>query len=494
MVLAACGPTGPSSSGPSAGQSAKIVIGQSDEEATLDPNITNSNNWRNVLLNMYDALTARDKQNKLVGQLAESWTTTSPTTWVFKIRKGVKFHNGDPLDASDVKFTLDRVRDPELKSLQAPYIASYDSVQVVDPYTIQITTKTPDPFVADNLQLVPIASQKYVTSKDKAALGNTENGTGPYKLTEWVKGDHMTLAASNDYWQGAPKIGTVVFRVIPEASALFAALRTGEVDIALSVPPDSAKQVTGAEGFEIKTVPSQRSFFVVLDSAVKPLNDVRVRQALNYAVDKQAITAGLLLGYADPIPSLLGPMYLGDDKSLKPYPYDPAKAKQLLAAAGYPDGFSLTLNAYSGQYPKDKEVAQAVAGMLEKVGVKVNLSVREWGTFINEYRLHNLSPAYFISFGLPIWDYSQAFRSYLTTLNPASYYRDAELERMSRESLTIVDAAQREKLLVQINGRIYNDAAFIFLYLGRTIFGVSKKVQWEPRTDERVWLYDVSMK
>jgi len=282
--------------------------------------------------------------------------------------------------------------------------------------------------------------------------------------------------------------------VIPEASALFAALRTGEVDIALSVPPDSAKQVTGAEGFEIKTVPSQRSFFVALDNAVKPLNDVRVRQALNYAVDKQAITSGLLLGYADPIPSLLGPMYLGDDKTLKPYPYDPAKAKQLLAAAGYPDGFSLTLNAYSGQYPKDKEVAQAVAGMLEKVGVKVNLSVREWGTFINEYRLHNLSPAYFISFGLPIWDYSQAFRSYLTTLNPASYYRDAELERMSRESLTIVDAAQREKLLVQINGRIYNDAAFIFLYLGRTIFGVSKKVQWEPRTDERVWLYDVSMK
>lgn len=465
-----------------------------DEEATLDPSITNSNNWRNVLLNMYDALTTRNKDGKLVGQIAESWTAVDPTTWVFTIRKGIKFHSGDPLEASDVKFTLDRVRDPELKSLQAPYIQSYDSVKVLDPYKVEIKTKTADPFVADNLQLVPIASQKYVTSKDKAALGNTENGSGPYRLSEWVKGDHMTLTANKDYWQGAPKIATVVFRVIPEPSAMFAALRTGEIDIALTVPPDSAKQAGASDVFDIKTVPSQRSFFIVLDNSVKPLDDKRVRQALNYAVDKDSITKGLLLGYADPIPSLLGPMYLGTDSSQKPYPYDPAKAKQLLTEAGYPNGFSLTLNAYSGQYPKDKEVAQAVAGMLEKVGIKVNLTVREWGTFINEYRLHNLAPAYFISFGLPIWDYSQAFRSYLTTLNPASYYRDADIERKSRESLTVVDTAKREALLKEINSQIYNDAAFIFLYLGRTIYGVSKKVSWEPRTDERVWLYEVSMK
>lgn len=495
LLIAACAPgdtPGTGGSAPSPTLAKPVVVGHGAEDVSLDPNLSIATNWQSLLANLYDTLVVRDRSGKLAPSLATSWKAVDATTWEFALRPGVKFHNGETFDAADVKFTVDRVLDAATKSQQRGYIASVTSVVAVDSTTVRISTQDPDPLLIDNLQLVPIVSAKFLGEKGAAALANGANGTGPYRFVEWRKGDRLTMEAFPEHWRGRAKVDRAIFRVIPETATLSAALQAGEIDIAVNLPPDTAGALKGSTTFDIATVPSQRSLYLVLDNTVKPLDDVRVRKALNHAVNVKELTDGLLLGHAQPIPTLLGPMYVGHDASLKPYGHDAAKAKQLLAEAGYPNGFDLTLRAPSGRYVKDKEIAEALAGQLRKVGIKVTLDVQEWGTYLNAYRAHKLGPLYLIGFGTPVWDYTVAFRSYLLASNAQAYYRSPELEEKVKEAGRTVDAEKRRLLLQDINRRIHDEAAFVFLYVQNDIYGVSKRIAWTPGSDEKVWLYDVT--
>lgn len=324
-----------------------------------------------VMIHIYDALvdfTGPDLALKPM--LAVRWENPNPTTWRFHLRRGVKFHNGDSLTAADVKFTIDTQLANKGSSINA-YLGPTDGARVIDPYTVEITTRTPFPPLIFNLtrmHILPRAYEKIGTD----GFAARPFGFGPYRFVEWQRGLRIVLEANPDYWGGRPTPKRLVFRPIADPSTRAAELRAGGVDIITSPPIPQVKELNTGDTM-ILTVPGARVIAYPMNTREKPLNDVRVRRALNYAVDRETIVKSLLggLGRATGQPFSSG--WLGYDPEIRPYPYDPAQARRLLGEAGYPNGFEVTWNISTGVFLADKEIAEAAAAMLGQVGVRVRL-------------------------------------------------------------------------------------------------------------------------
>lgn len=471
----------------------QITIGFTAEDASLDPNKSIVTAWQSVLSNLYDTVVRRDQDGEVVPSLATSWSQIDDLTWELELRDDVTFHDGSPFSADDVTFTLNRVLDEEFASPQRTYISSIVSAEAVDPTTVRITTSAPFPLLIENLQLVPIVSAAFVEAGGNEALTTGANGTGPYSLASWSPGSDLVLEADDDNWHGAPEIANAIFRPIPEVGARVSALQAGEIDIAVGVQPESIELIDGADGLRVESVLSQRSNYIVLDNETPPFDDVRVRQAMNYAIDKQSIIDNLLLGQGEPLPSMVGPMYRGYDEELDPYPYDPDKARSLLADAGYPDGFAVTFNS-SDVRPKDREIASAITSQLRDVGIQVDNVATEWGQFLERYSQHDLGPMYIISFGTPVWDFAVPFNSYLNPESPQSYYRDPAILDTVTQVATITDSGQRQEALAGVNATLHEDAAFVYLFSYQDLYGVADHVEWTATSDEKIWLPDISLR
>ncbi|MEK7363566.1 MAG: ABC transporter substrate-binding protein, partial [candidate division NC10 bacterium] len=216
----------------------QVVVAQGVDPTTLDPHWHEETPAYNVLLNIYDTLLFRDRDLKIIPWLATSWKLVNPTTWEFKLRQGVKFHNGEEFDAEAVKYSLDRLRDPELKNRQATNFRLIASVDVVDKLTVRITTSKPFPTLENQLALRGAAmAPKHFKGKDKVFADRNPVGTGPYKFVRWAKDEQIVLEANPQWWGGAPKVKTLIFRPIPEHAVRVAALQAGEVEIAVNIPP-----------------------------------------------------------------------------------------------------------------------------------------------------------------------------------------------------------------------------------------------------------------
>lgn len=323
-----------------------LTVALGADAYTMDPAKHSVYPTATILFQIYDPLVIRDDKGQIKPWLAESWKNLDDNTWQFKLKQGVKFSNGEEFDAESVKFTIERVLDPKTKAPYRTRVAIIDKVQVVDKYTVNIITKKPYPTMLQSLAEdsfgVLMVPPKYVKEKGEDILATKPVGTGPYKLLEWVKDDHVTLEARDDYWAGNAKIKKVVFRPIPEVSTRISELKSGGVDIAGDIPPEMITELETNPKTRVEVVPSDRLFFVVMNTLEGgPLANKKVRQALNYAVDVDAINKNILGGKAQRIAVSLGKNAFGYDDSIQPYPYDPQKAKQLLTEAGYPDGFKI---------------------------------------------------------------------------------------------------------------------------------------------------------
>ena len=385
----------------------QVVIAQGGDPSTLDPHMHAENFTFAVVHNVFDHLVRRFvKSGQLVHEpgLATSWTNVNPTTWEFKLRSGVKFHNGEDFNAEAVKFSIERVLNPDQKARWRWAFADIERVEVVDPLTVRIVTKVPFPTLITNLAFcMPIVPPKYVREKGDSQVATNPVGTGPFKFVRWRKDDALVLEANESYWRGSPKIKTLIFRPIPDESTRVAALSTGEVDIARGVPPSLVKQIVDNPRTRVAKVPSALNIHVILDTLKEgPLRDKRVRQAINYGVDKEGIIKSILEGNGGAVGGPLTPVMFGFAVDVKPYPYDPERAKRLLAEAGFPQGISLTLNSPNGRYLKDKEVNEAIAGQLSKIGVRTQVAVHEWGSYVSKWP-DNLVPMYMIGWA-GTWD------------------------------------------------------------------------------------------
>ena len=361
----------------------EVRIGLAAEPNTFDPHLTVGRNTQIFVVNVFDGLTARDAQGNLVPALAESWKRLNPTTWQFELRKGVKFHNGDDFNAESVKFTLDRAINPETKATIASELSTIAGIEIVDPFTVNVVTKAPDFLLPIRLgELFGLMlSPKHTNAVGKEAIATKPNGTGPFKLVTWVKNEQMVLEANDELLARRPE-GEEDHRAADPRGCRpdrRAAGRRGGSDRA--VPHVRIGELKRNDKLVIKTIAAPRIFHVTIDVRKPPFDNVKVRQALNYAVDVNAIVKSLYFGHGTRLATVVDKGALGYDPSVQPYPYDPGKAKALLAEAGFPNGFEIEFDSFTGSIADHSKPAEAIVGFLQKIGVKAKQNVFEFAAF-----------------------------------------------------------------------------------------------------------------
>lgn len=466
----------------SAAAKGKIVIAQGAETTTLDPHKGGSAIFVNACLTMYDLLIRRDREGKQQFNLATSYKSIDPVTWEFKLRKGVKFHNGEPFTASDVKFSYDRMRDPKTKNPFRYFFKDITEVQIVDEYTIRIITKKSDPVLPSRVAFAAfIVPEEYIKKHGDEYFAKNPVGSGRYKFVKWVKNDYVELEANEKYWGKKPaSIKNLIFKSIPETGSRMAALQTGEVDIATNVPPFMIPKLKKDPKIDVISGPSGRVIFVgfnLLDAEkAGPLMNKKVRQAINYAVDKKSLIKHVLMGSGEQLATPLVPVAFGYDRKIKPYSYNPKKAKKLLKEAGYPNGFETEFATGSGRYLMDKQIAEAITGMLAKVGIKAKLKVYEWGQYEKVRKAHKVEPLYLLGWGNTLSDADGTLVLTFISKSPYSNYSNPELDKMLMAARFEMDTKKRKKQYSKILKLIKDEAPWIFLYQQKDNYGVRDTV------------------
>jgi peptide/nickel transport system substrate-binding protein len=474
----------------------QIVVAQGVDPSTLDPHNHQETPAFNILSNMFDTLLQRTPDLKIEPLLAESYKLIDDKTWEFKLRQGVKFHNGDDFNAEAVKFSLERIANPANKMKQNASLKFIDHVEIVDDYTVRVVTKEPFAALPAFLCLYgAIVSPKYLKEKGDIYIATNPIGTGPFKFVKWNKDDQLIMEANPSYFRGAPRIKTAIFRPIPEATTRVAALQTGDVDIITNVPPNLVPQIEGSgQGF-ISTAPSVRVIFIGIDLLNGgPVADKRVRQALNYAVDADSIIKNVLEGHGFRVATPLTKDHVGYNPQIKPYSFDPEKAKKLLAEAGYPNGFDLVLNSPDGRYLNDKQVAEAIAGQWQKVGVRTQVRTHEWGNYVNMSYTHKNGPVYLLGWGNTTYDADNTYFPLFHTGEILSNYSHQEVDKLIEEARLTMDETKRLGLYHKAAEIIVEDAGWVFLYQQEDIYGASNRLDWKARPDERLVMFDVAIK
>jgi peptide/nickel transport system substrate-binding protein len=462
---------------------------------TLDPAFTNSVPEGNILINVMDTLVRLDDKEQLEPDLAVSWKNLNPTTWEFKLRQGVKFQDGEPFNADAVKYTFDRLLDPKLKSPNSTLKQlDYAGVKIVDPYTIDIMTKTPQPLVPYYLANGNggfIVAPQYYSSHDEAYLATHPVGTGPYKFVSWVKNQAVTLQKWSGYWGTPAKIDTVIFKPEPEAATQMDALKTGAADITTVLTPDQLKTVNSFPNATVKGFQSGRDIYIGISTQRPYLSDVRVRQAMNYAVNWDDIKNSLLGGYG----SRMATVVVGHDvdPNAKPYPYDPAKAKQLLAEANFPMSQKLILDTPIGRYTDDEQIAQVVGSDLQAVGLQVTVKPITWSVYAGEMVTQDkMDDLWLLGLGS-----SYTAQQNLNYVNPAfflniTHWNDPTFVKEFTQLSQTFDPAQRQKLAYSLQELVNEQAPWIFLWQQWEFYGVNKALNYTPRSDEEIPLWNVS--
>jgi peptide/nickel transport system substrate-binding protein len=478
---------------PASADASELVIARAVSVNAMDPGFLRESAV--VVDNIFDTLVLRDAEMKLAPGLAESWTAVDDTTWEFKLRHGVSFHNGEPFNAAAVKFTIDRVLDPEAKSPTISYIRTVAGVDVVDDYTVRIRTTAPDPLLPTRFSRYPtyIVPPGYVGEVGPEEFARHPVGTGPYKFVEFVPDDHVTLEANPDYWRGKPSIDTVVWRPIPEGTARVTALLTGEVQLVEGVPAELADLVRqSGEADLVQVKNGGLTIYYGLKSAEPPLDNAKVREALSVAIDRQTIVDSLLHGLATPSGTMAGPYDFGYLAVPAPA-YDPEKAKALLAEAGYPDGFEIKVQAPS-RYISSDQVAQAIAQQWGEIGVKADLEIPEWSVYTQQVPAGEQAPVYMLAWGsTQTLDADAALYAILKTGEPYSTFSSPELDALLDQSRSTIDPAAREDILHKIQEYAAANTPLIPLYQEDSIYAKAKGVDFDGRPDARIPVFDITM-
>src|SRR5438128_3959101 len=360
-------------------QKRELVVAQGGDISKFDPHFSTSANDIRISFNLFDNLIARHPDGKLHPSLATDWKLTNPTTWTFKLRQGVKWHNGDPFSSADVKYSLERSWDPKLNTRVSTVFTTVEKVDAPDPNTVVFTTKKPDPLLAARLafyggQIVP---KKYLEAVGNEAFNAKPVGTGPIRFTSWVKDDKGVFDANPDYWGGRIDMDRWIMRPIPETAPRIAALLKGEVDIITQLPPDQAERVTGNPSTRVVGALYAGLYVLGVNSKRPPLDNPLVKQALSLAIDRNAIVKELWRGRGI-VPS--GPIAKGDnhfDATLAPLAYDPREARERLKKGGY-KGEEVVIETTVGYTANDKPMSEAIHGMWRDVGINARVEVVEY--------------------------------------------------------------------------------------------------------------------
>ena len=447
--------------------------------------------WKHVI----EPLVEYDFDKKQVsGVLAESWTNPDANTWLIKLRQDVKFHDGGDFTSADAVYSfVDRIqKDPDSK--QAESFNNVDAVDAVDPHTVRLHTKNPDAAMLFRL------FQRFIISKavhDQRGLAEGDKlaiGTGPYKFKEWVPGQRFVLEKNLSYTgPHTPTVDQVLLRPITEQAASITALLNGEADLISNITDENVARVTGpaytATGRDLTIM------FLGMNQAVVPeFKNKLVRQAVSYAIDRNAIVNGVLKGRAYPLDAPIGPPQYGYSPNLQPkYDYNPQKARDLLAQAGYPNGFEVDFVSQTEQYPKVVDVSTALVSMLNDVGIQAKLTTREFTTVSNDLMAGKL-PAFIQGRGTVI-DPSEYLHQYFQTgITKRINYSNPEVDKALAAEQAALDPAQRLPLLHQAMSLLLEEAPMAWLYQYQAVWGVSSRFDYQPAGTGEMYAWSLKPK
>jgi peptide/nickel transport system substrate-binding protein len=469
--------------------------------ATVAPNIAVS--WH-----VFDALTRVDENARLVPGLAESWRAVDATTWEFKLRRGVKFHDGSELTAEDVLFSLERpatiTNSPgPFTTFTRPIVAK----EAPDRYTVRLKTREPYAMVPYDVQNIFIVSRRAAAGAtgDDFNSGKAMIGTGPFRFVAFKRGERVELARNDAYWDERPAWDRVTLRILPADPARVAALLANEVDAIEYVPTADAARLKRNPAYRVADKVSWRTIFLTLDQdrdrspfvtdkAGRPLDrnpfkDARVRLAISKAINRPAIAERVMEGFAVPASNLVSPPIFGHVAALKPEPHDVEGARKLLAEAGFPEGFGITLHAPNNRYVNDEQIAQAVAQMLARIGIAARVEAMPVAAYFPRARNRDFSLA-LLGWGSMSGDL--ALRSTLMTFDAErgwgawnwGRYANPKVDAGVLQALASVDDAKREALAREAATLALRDQAIVPLHHQVVTWAMRSGIAYAPRTDE----------
>jgi peptide/nickel transport system substrate-binding protein len=473
-LAAACGTAGPEPA--VSGRRDRLIFAAAADATTLDPHNTTDSESDQVISMLFETLIAFDEQMKIEPRLAERWNVADDgVTWTFHLRRDVRFHDGTPFDAEAVRTNFARVLDPVASHKRLPLFNMIDRVQVVDPTTVRIITKYPfgafEPTMAHVSAAIVSPSVAAAHGKNFGASAGAVSGTGPYRLISWKKDEEIVLERFDDYWGTKGVTRQVVYRPIPEAAARVLALETGDVDTISRVPATDIPRLEKSPEITVYRTPGVGAQQFRFNLTKKPFQDPRVRQAISYAIDRQSIVRNLVGSFARPSTSALTPIMRGY-VNLGEIPHDPQKARQLLAAAGYPNGFKTKI-ATTPRYPMGVELAETVAADLKKVAIDAAIEVFDWGTMVQFWAglppEKNPQEIFIMGAGASTadadWGLRPIFRTAPTNENNYGYYSNAEFDRVIEAAMRETDSAKRQALYRRAQEIVYlEDPGAVWLF------------------------------
>ncbi|MFA1820108.1 ABC transporter substrate-binding protein [Virgibacillus oceani] len=476
----------------------RLIIGQSSDVETMDPQAVSSTTADRLFKNMHAYMFYWDENVDLKNGIVEEYEQKDDETWVFTLKEGVKFHNGDPLTAEDVQFSLERVmEDSSLK--QFLYFNQLEEVNVLDEYELEIKTDGP---MTTLLTLLAksgseILPKNYIDELGMDEYQNNPIGAGPYKFVEWQKDAQVTLEPYEDYYDGDPEWDEVILRSIPENSTRVGELISGDIDIITDVPPNEWERVNAETDKEVIEGATTRVMLLIVRLTEGIVtSDPKVREAIELAIDNKAIVDNLFDGKAVPVRSRVPENVFGSDPDLyDDYLYDVEKAKELLEEAGYSDGIEITMTAPNGNYPLDGEVAEMIAAMLGEVGINVNLELLESSAFSEVYNNGTNEELLMIGLADGLLDASYSLTHYTEdrATGQTDFYNE-EAEDLYYSAIGNSDEEERIEQYQRIQQIAAEERPHIFLYQLPAFYGVDSNVEFEPEIYEYFRFDDITKK
>lgn len=470
-----------------AGKDALLVTIAGDA-ATLDPHIQWDTDSYTVYRNIFDNLVTRNPKGEIVPQIGKSWKYLNDNEIEFEIVDGAKFHDGTPLTAQDVAFSVQRITNPAFKS---PQLSQFNSIveATASGNKVKLRTSSPYPALLAQLVKLSVVPEAYVKKVGDVEFNQKPVGSGPYKLVTWQRGVRIQLEAQQGYWRGKAPFEKVEFRGVGDASTRIADLKTGKADIIRGVNPDDAALLAKEANLQVLSVPTERIGYAFVNALNPPTDDVRVRRAIAHAIDRKGIIDALLGGYGKMVNIVLTPANFGYIDGFQGYAYDPAKAKALIKEAGA-DGKELTFIT-SPVY--DQRVVQAIQQMLGEVGLKVNISTSDQPTYLKR-RQGNPSEAGHISTG----NWSCACQDADGVINPLfrsdsiwSKYKNPEYDKLIDTARQTLDEMKRLDAYKKAFEILERDVPGIGLYQNVAIYAARKELQWAPTPNEAFFIFEM---
>jgi len=488
---AAAGGLGPASRPASAQttQKRELVVAQGGDISRLDPHMSTSSNDIRITFNVFDNLTNRHPDGKLQPGLATEWKNTTPTSWTFKLRLGVKFHNGDPCTSADVKFSIERTYDPNVKTLVSSVYTSIDRIEAPDPQTVVFHTKKPDPLLPARLafyggQIIP---KKHVEQVGGDTFNAKPVGTGPLRFVSWTKDDRLVLEANPDYWGGKVDVDRVVFRPIPETAPRVAGLLKGELDLVTQLTPDHWDRINQSPTTRGASALYAGLYVIGTNSKVPPLNNWTLKKAMQLGVDREAIVKELWRGRGI-VPT--GPVAQGDnhfDTALPPLKYDPKEARELVKKSGY-KGEPIYFETTVGLLANDKAMSEAIAPMWKDIGINVVVEVIEFSVRAQKNRERTFKGLWWSDPTSTLRDPDGMMWRLMAPGGPHDYWRHPEFDELGNAARSSVDEGFRAKAYKRMTELFLEFNPWIIVIQPYEDYALQKYVEFTPNSNQALEL------